>query len=120
MGINDRDCGSCCATAGSQRIGDRTVVPKHVVQGSPKWARLEDGSPCALRDFIDRVRAPGGEAAGYLHDWGLPARCPELVDRFVVPKYFRGKALGTRTRSRSASLSPAVTFLPHGQATCFS
>ncbi len=91
-------------------IGTKRCELKAREAGSLEWAGLEkisaDGVTVAqFIDALDSHAEMGAETAGrsaeiagrsaetastppYLFDWSLPQHCPELLNDFVVPRYF--------------------------------
>ena len=84
-------------------IGTRRCELKARETGSLEWAGLEkisadDVTVAHFIDALDNHAEMGAETAGrsaeiassppYLFDWSLEQHCPELLDDFVVPRYF--------------------------------
>lgn len=107
------------------RLTHRAAPLCAATQASVSWAKLEPfDAQVTFAEFVDAV-VPQGSSGGtdgtddkpvpapqhpraeelrrcYLHDWGLPLRCPDLVEELRVPTYFAGACswawLGRRAR----------------------
>eukprot|EP00656_Telonema_subtile_P035014 TRINITY_DN39037_c0_g1_i2.p1 TRINITY_DN39037_c0_g1~~TRINITY_DN39037_c0_g1_i2.p1 ORF type:complete len:392 (+),score=94.92 TRINITY_DN39037_c0_g1_i2:207-1382(+) len=68
-------------------LNTKTVRPKHTCKDSVCWARLEDGAPVQMGDFLNSIQNDSSDA-GYLHDWSLPQNAPDVLSELSIPKYF--------------------------------
>ena len=89
----------------SERLGDRTFVPRRRCALSPDWANLEDCPAIGVRTFIQQLQqaekeegeevhernsscSAASRATGYLFDWNLPDSAPELCEELRIPAFF--------------------------------
>jgi len=70
--------------------GHRPAFLKEQVRGSSHWAGLEKVGEdnTTVGAFVRSLQAQELEQPLYLFDWGLPKYCPELLDGFIMPRYF--------------------------------
>eukprot|EP00405_Crypthecodinium_cohnii_P039694 CAMPEP_0206545206 /NCGR_PEP_ID=MMETSP0325_2-20121206/11997_1 /ASSEMBLY_ACC=CAM_ASM_000347 /TAXON_ID=2866 /ORGANISM="Crypthecodinium cohnii, Strain Seligo" /LENGTH=984 /DNA_ID=CAMNT_0054044145 /DNA_START=125 /DNA_END=3076 /DNA_ORIENTATION=+ len=74
---------------------DRFVRLKQKNSSMWSWGKLEDAGVLPLSEFIDTFTSNETRRKWYLHDWPLPANCPDVFgappfEGFIVPKYFAG------------------------------
>jgi hypothetical protein len=79
------------------KCGDVSVTPLHYSSTAKTWARLQPSQPTTLYQYIDKYSKAEYYSKDmdyqYLHDWNLPIYCPQILDDFVIPKYFSGDYL---------------------------
>jgi len=72
--------------------GAANVTPAVFSPTAKTWAKLVDAgnAQTTLAQFIEKEAT---NSQLYLHDWSIPQNCPELLNSFVVPKFFSGDKL---------------------------
>ncbi|KAJ9444166.1 F-box protein [Diplonema papillatum] len=63
----------------------KPAVPNPVPGES--WGNLDKLPAMSLGAFLDELEGPTPTQL-YMHDWGIPKKCPKLLADYVVPKYF--------------------------------
>ena len=79
-----------------EKCGSKMVSPVQKNPNTMNWGGLEDvGEGVNVSEFIDTFRTNETRRKWYIHDWGLPRKCPEIMgdapySAFRYPKYVAG------------------------------
>ncbi|ETV68168.1 hypothetical protein, variant 1 [Aphanomyces astaci] len=79
--------------------GTRSAVLKHQCPHKSTWAGIESVTYAALHEFLYDIHHrkhepwPKSLSSLYLHDESVTSFCPDLLQSFVIPKYFARDAL---------------------------
>lgn len=68
--------------------GDVEVTLKQRDNNADTWGALVNGPTVKLSSWIAQVVNHTANESYHVFDWSLPSGCPEVVDNFIVPKYF--------------------------------
>lgn len=105
-GVPDWTFERIAQTCGHEEVG----LQFKSIEFESEWAGIDEVTEKPLAHFIRDVQNQSLEKGWpdslkdlYLHDWSLPYNCPELLDDYVVPKYFSLDYLQRTTDSSSHS-----------------